>query len=49
MRDTDLERKFIELAADTLPPAQTRKLIDACWAINGLVDVAEIARLAVPR
>lgn len=49
MRDTDLERKFIELAADTLPPAQTRKLIDACWAISGLVDVAEIARLAVPR
>lgn len=48
MGDHDLERKFIDLAADTLPRAQTRKLLDSCWALARLPDVAELARLAAP-
>lgn len=48
MGDHDLERKFIELAADTLPRTQTRKLLDRCWALAQLPDVAELARLAAP-
>lgn len=48
MSDHDLEHKFIDLAADTLPHAQIRKLIDNCWAVAQLPDVAELARLAVP-
>lgn len=48
MSDGDLERKFIALAADTLPSAQIRKLIDTCWAVTEIADVAEIARLAAP-
>jgi len=48
MSDQDLERKFIDLVADTLPQSQTRKLIDRCWALAELPDAAELARLAAP-
>ncbi len=48
MSDQDLERKFIDLAADTLPQHKTRKLIDCCWSLAELPDAGELARLAVP-
>lgn len=48
MSDQDLEHKFIDLVADTLPQPQTRKLIDRCWALAELPDAGELARLTVP-
>jgi 2-methylcitrate dehydratase PrpD len=48
MSDRDLERKFHDLAAGTLPAGQCDALIAQCWAVERLRDVADIARLAVP-
>jgi len=48
MSDRDLDRKFIEMAADVLPRHRTRELIEKCWAVAQLADVGELARLAVP-
>lgn len=48
MSDHDLERKFIGLAADTLPTGRAEQLIEQCWQIGALTDAAQLARLAVP-
>ena len=49
MSDGDLEDKFRSLAEGVLPPAQTDALIEKCWSVATLADVAEIARMAVPK
>ncbi len=49
MSDHDLEDKFRGLADGALPPAQTNALIEKCWSVATLSDVAEIARMAVPK
>jgi len=49
MSDRDLEDKFRGLADGALPPAQTDALIEKCWSVATLSDVAEIARMAVPK
>lgn len=48
MSDRDLERKFLALAADVLPKTQIDALIEKCWQVASLDDVAELARMAVP-
>ena len=48
MSDRDLEDKFRGLADGVLPLAQTNALIEKCWSVATLADVAEIARMAVP-
>jgi 2-methylcitrate dehydratase PrpD len=49
MSDRDLDEKFRRLADGVLPPAQTNALIEKCWSVAALADVAEIARMAVPK
>jgi len=39
---------FRGLADGVLPLAQTNALIEKCWSVATLADVAEIARMAVP-
>ncbi|MBY0268888.1 MAG: MmgE/PrpD family protein [Burkholderiales bacterium] len=48
MSDRDLEHKFIDLAADTLPAGRAEQLIEQCWKIGNLADAAQLARLAAP-
>ena len=48
MSDRELERKFIDLAGDTLSAGRAEQLIERCWKISALADAAELARLAVP-
>jgi len=45
MTDRALEVKFADLADGILPQEQARRLIDACWSVEGLKDAADIARL----
>lgn len=49
MSDRDLDDKLRGLADGVLPPAQTNALIEKCWSVAALADVAEIARMAVPK
>ncbi len=42
MSDTDLERKFIDLAEGILPAAQARKVMDLCWKVEGLANAGDI-------
>jgi len=46
MTDRALELKFADLADGILPQAQTRQLMQACWNLEGLVDAADVVRLA---
>ena len=48
MSDRDLERKFLALAEDVLSKMQIDALIEKCWQVASLDDVAELVRLAVP-
>jgi 2-methylcitrate dehydratase PrpD len=48
MTDRDLERKFGDLARDTLTASRVDALAAQCWAVERLPDVAEITQLAVP-
>ncbi len=49
MSDRDLERKFHALAAEVLPAAQSDALLEKCWQVASLDDVAELVRMAVPQ
>jgi len=49
MSDRELERKFRALAEEALTPDAIEALIDECWAVERLADVAELMRLAVPK
>jgi hypothetical protein len=46
MSDRDLEDKFRGLCKGVVDPQRTGRLIQACWQLDDLGDVAEIARLA---
>ena len=46
MTNAQLEAKFTRLADGILPGAQTRQLMDLCWNIGSLTDVAQLARAA---
>jgi 2-methylcitrate dehydratase PrpD len=48
MTDADLEAKFTGLTKGILPGAQSRTLIDLCWKLESLDDVAAITRAAIP-
>ena len=45
MSDSDLERKFTDLAEGILPSPQTAKVMEMCWKIESLPDAGEIARM----
>ena len=44
MSNTDLDRKFTDLAEGILPKEQTAKVMELCWKVEGLSDAGEIAR-----
>ena len=46
MSDTDLERKFAELADPVIGPARAREVIGRTWAVASLPDAGELARAA---
>lgn len=48
MSDLDLEEKFGELSIGVLADDQVRQLVEKCWTVARLPDVAALARLAVP-
>jgi 2-methylcitrate dehydratase PrpD len=43
MSDSDLERKFIELADGILSPERTARVIELCWSVESLGSAGEIA------
>jgi 2-methylcitrate dehydratase PrpD len=47
MTDKQLEVKFTDLADGILPAPAIRRAMDACWNVEGLSDVAEIAKMSV--
>jgi 2-methylcitrate dehydratase PrpD len=47
MTDKQLEVKFTDLADSILPAPAIRRVMDACWNVEGLSDVAEIAKMSV--
>jgi 2-methylcitrate dehydratase PrpD len=48
MTDADLEAKFADLAEGILTTPQIHRLIGLCLDVEQLVNVAEIAKAAVP-
>ena len=46
MSDRDLEDKFRGLCKGVVEPQRADQLIEACWRLDQLTDVGEIARLA---
>ena len=48
MSDADLEEKFRSLAEGVLRPGQADRVIAACWNIEQLGNVAELAELTAP-
>jgi 2-methylcitrate dehydratase PrpD len=48
MSDKDLEAKFAGLATGVLPPDRQRKLMDLCWAVDGLPRASAVADAARP-
>jgi 2-methylcitrate dehydratase PrpD len=47
MTDKQLEVKFTDLADGILPAPSIRRVMDACWNVEGLSDAAEIAKMSV--
>lgn len=43
MSDAELEKKFLDQAADMLPPRRARQLVDQCWNIASAEDVGRAA------
>jgi len=46
MSDQDLERKFADLADGVLPAAQAKHVMELCWKLETLPNVAEITKSA---
>src|ERR1700756_1425203 len=46
MSDKQLEVKFSDLADGILPAPAIRRVMDACWNVEGLSDAAEIAKMS---
>ena len=47
MTDQQLETKFADLAEGILPAPVIRRVMDACWNVESLPNVAEIAKMSV--
>ena len=47
MTDAQLERKFLDLAEGILPEGQARRVMQLCWSLPELKDVADVARAGV--
>lgn len=47
MTDKQLETKFSDLADGIIPAAMIRRVMDACWNVEGLPNAAEIAKMSV--
>jgi 2-methylcitrate dehydratase PrpD len=47
MSDQDLARKFTDLAEGILPSKQSERVIELCWGMEELKDVADITRAGV--
>lgn len=43
MSDAELETKFLDQAEAVMPAANARRLLEACWSIEGAEDVGRIA------
>jgi 2-methylcitrate dehydratase PrpD len=46
MTDADLEAKFAGLAEGIIPTERMRRVVELCWHLDALEDVAELARAA---
>ena len=49
MTNADLEAKFVDLVEPILGADQCAELLAACWAVETIADVGEVARLAAQR
>jgi hypothetical protein len=47
MTDKQLEDKFADLAEGVIPASAIRRVMDACWNVESLVNAAEIAKMSV--
>jgi 2-methylcitrate dehydratase PrpD len=47
MTDQQLETKFADLADGIIPAEAIRRVMDACWNVEGLPSAAEIAKMSV--
>ena len=47
MSDQDLERKFSDLAEGILPSKQTHRVMELCWRVEDLSNVADITAAGV--
>jgi 2-methylcitrate dehydratase len=47
MSESEVEAKFRKLAAEVLPAAQTDRLLERLWMLEGVADAGEIVRLSV--
>jgi 2-methylcitrate dehydratase PrpD len=48
MTDRQLDAKFAALAHEVLDKGRRGQLLAACWTVDGLRDVSELARLSCP-
>ncbi|CCE01715.1 MmgE/PrpD family protein [Bradyrhizobium sp. STM 3809] len=46
MTDQQLEAKFSDLADGIVPAASIRRIMDACWNVEGLSNAADIAKMS---
>jgi 2-methylcitrate dehydratase PrpD len=47
MTDKQLEDKFAGLADGVIPASAIRRVMDACWNVESLINAAEIAKMSV--
>ncbi len=47
MTDKQLETKFSDLTEGIIPTAMIRRVMDACWNVEGLASAAEIAKMSI--
>jgi 2-methylcitrate dehydratase PrpD len=47
MTDKQLEDKFAGLAGGIVPASAIRRVMDACWNVESLINAAEIAKISV--
>ena len=47
MTDKQLEDKFANLADGVIPAYAIRRVMDACWNVESLINAADIAKMSV--
>jgi 2-methylcitrate dehydratase PrpD len=47
LTDQQLETKFADLAEGVIPTPMIRRIMDACWNVEGLPSASEIAKMSV--